>query len=159
MLVRFAGDAPINTDDRPVVAYSAPRITYAPDSSARDRLFELLDAVHVLPNDVLADSSSAVWATRLGAYWRARDHYLLAGRDVHPMPDVRAILAQVRGPLIDVLAISPDFRPAYDPLLMMAKALGQEDPAAARELLTQLASVSPARPEASKALLAFGPTP
>ena len=29
-LARFAGDAPLNTDDHPVVAYRAPRITYAP---------------------------------------------------------------------------------------------------------------------------------
>jgi spermidine synthase len=26
----FAGTAPLNTDDHPVVAYRAPRITYAP---------------------------------------------------------------------------------------------------------------------------------
>ena len=31
-LQRFAGDAAANTDDHPVVAYRAPRITYAPDS-------------------------------------------------------------------------------------------------------------------------------
>ena len=37
-LRRFAGSAPLNTDDRPVVVYSAPRITYAPDSMPRDRL-------------------------------------------------------------------------------------------------------------------------
>ncbi len=41
-LARFAGSAPLNTDDRPVVAYRAPRITYAPDSLPRDRLIALL---------------------------------------------------------------------------------------------------------------------
>ena len=30
-LARFAADAPLNTDDHPVVAYRAPHITYAPD--------------------------------------------------------------------------------------------------------------------------------
>ena len=41
-LRRFAGDAAANTDDHPVVAYRAPRITYAPDSRPRDRLIALL---------------------------------------------------------------------------------------------------------------------
>ncbi len=41
-LKRFAGDAAANTDDHPIVAYRAPRITYAPDSQPRDRLFALL---------------------------------------------------------------------------------------------------------------------
>ncbi len=39
---RFAGDAAANTDDHPVVAYRAPRITYAPDSLPRERLIALL---------------------------------------------------------------------------------------------------------------------
>ena len=36
-----------------------------------------------------------------------------------------AMLAQVREPLLSVLRISPDFRPAYDPLLSMAAALAR----------------------------------
>lgn len=36
-LARFAGDAPVNSDDHPVVSYRAPRITYAPDSLPRER--------------------------------------------------------------------------------------------------------------------------
>ena len=51
------------------------------------------------------------------------------------------MLAQVREPLLDVLRISPDFRPAYDPLLRMATALNESDPAAAQALLADLARV------------------
>jgi spermidine synthase len=58
--------------------------------------------------------------------------------------------------LIDVLRLSPDFRPAYDPLLAMAGALADRDPGAARELLRQLVDASPARAEAALALLALG---
>ena len=53
------------------------------------------------------------------------------------------MLAQVREPLLGVLRISPDFRPAYDPLLRMANALSESDPAAARALLAELSHVHP----------------
>ncbi|MBC7730002.1 MAG: fused MFS/spermidine synthase, partial [Microbacteriaceae bacterium] len=52
-LKHFAGDAPANTDDLPVVASLAPRITYAPDSRPRDRLLSLLNAVTVAPGELL----------------------------------------------------------------------------------------------------------
>ena len=50
-----------------------------------------------------------------------------------PRRGVQDMLAQVREPLLSVLRISPDFRPAYDPLLAMATALaGRMPPARAR---------------------------
>jgi spermidine synthase len=58
----------------------------------------------------------------------------------------------VREPLLSALSISPDFRPAYDPLLRMAVALSRSDPPAARELLSELIRIQPARPEAETAL-------
>ena len=58
------------------------------------------------------------------------------------------MLAQVREPLLAVLRSSPDFRPAYDPLLRMAGALARIDAPAGQALLTELAQLQPARPEA-----------
>ena len=69
------------------------------------------------------------------------------------------MLAQVRDPLLSVLHISPDFRPAYDPLLRMAYGLAPSDSGAARELLTQLVREQPARPEAAEALRALATLP
>jgi len=70
-----------------------------------------------------------------------------------PSTDVAVdCMAQVREPLLSVLRISPDFRPAYDPLLRMATALGPIDSAAARVLLTDLQQLQPSRPEAAQAL-------
>ncbi len=151
-LARFAADAEPNTDDHPVVAYRAPRITYAPDSLPRDRLTALLQAVSVAPSDVLGAGADETTARRLGAYWHARDGYLAAGRDVRASHDVQRMLAQVREPLLTALRISPDFRPAYDPLLRMAAALAQTDRPAARQLLQELTQLQPARPEAATAL-------
>ena len=150
-LARFAGSAPLNTDDHPVVAYRAPRITYVSDTLPRDRLIALLREVEIRPDELLARSDSA-WASRLPAYWAARNRFIEEGRGVQPTSEVRRMLAQVREPLLSVLRISPEFRPAYDPLLRMATALARIDIAAARALLVELQQVQPARPEAAQAL-------
>ena len=151
-LARFAGNAPLNTDDHPVVAYRAPRITYVPDSLPRDRLIALLREVEISPDELLAAPRDSAWASRLAAYWAARNRFIEAGRDVQPTSDVRRMLAQVREPLLSVLHISPDFRPAYDPLLRMAIALGPIDVRAACALLTELKHAQPSRLEAQRAL-------
>ena len=198
-LARFAGAAALNTDDRPVVAYLAPRITYAPDSAPRERLASLLAALHLLPAELVQagllsapaaahnamqtaapsaaptatpsaaptaaqdTTQNAVAAQRLAAYWRARDQFILAGMAVRPSADPQAMLRQVREPLLAALRTSPDFRPAYDPLLRLAMALGRSDPAGAQALLRMLQQLQPARPDAATALdalarLAASPT-
>jgi spermidine synthase len=158
-LERFAADTPLNTDDLPVVAYRAPRITYAPDSRPRDRLIALLRELEVEPDELLAAGTATAYRAQLAAYWNARNRFLEAGRDARLTADVRTMLAQVRAPLLAVLAISPEFRPAYDPLLQMAVALETVDAAGARDLLTELANAQPARHEAVTELrrLAEGP--
>jgi spermidine synthase len=148
-LRHFAGDARANTDDFPIVAYRAPRITYAPDSQPRDRLIALLRELSIEPDELIEATSDQTWSHRLSAYWAARNRFIEIGRDVRPSADVRDMLAQVREPLLSVLRISPDFRPAYDPLLMMASSLLNKNAAEARALLIELVQVQPARPEAA----------
>jgi spermidine synthase len=154
-LAAFAGDAPLNTDDRPIVAYRAPRAAYAPEAAPRDRLSELLNTLAAAPDQIVASPSDTAFERRLAAYWQARDRFIAAGRDVRPTSDANAMLEQVREPLLAALRISPEFRPAYDPLLAMALDVARRDPAAARALLVQLHDVQPARPEASEALRAL----
>lgn len=148
-LGRFARGAGLNTDDHPVVAYRAPRITYAPDSLPRDRLLAFLAEVDVAAPEVF-DGAAEDSGARLAAYWQARDAFIAAGRKVRPSADVAEMLAQVRAPLLAVLRASPDFRPAYDPLLRLAAALARRDPSAARALLEALQQLQPARPEAGR---------
>lgn len=157
-LVRLAGGAPINTDDHPVVSYRAPRITYAPDSRPAERLIELLRTLGAAPDEVLSADADAATRARLAAYWQARNRFIEVGQNVQPTPDARRMLAQVREPLLDVLGLSADFRPAYDPLLRLSVALADSDRAAARRLLADLMHVQPARPEAAEALRAFPST-
>lgn len=153
----FAADAPLNTDDLPIVAYRAPRVTYAPDSLPRDRLIALLHELSARPVELFRLPDDADWSRRVTAYWAARNLYVEAGRDVRPTSNAREMLTQVREPLLAALRISPDFRPAYDPLLRMAAALAQTDPVAARTVLAQLVSVQPARPEAAQLLKQIDP--
>lgn len=68
----------------------------------------------------------------------------------------REMLAQVREPLLSVLRISPDFRPAYDPLLAMSQALARTDVVGARTLLAELTRLQPARSEAPQSLARLG---
>lgn len=151
-LAQFGAEAPLNTDDRPIVAYRAPTITYAPSSTPRERLLELLHDARITPDELLTNAPQAGWSTRLAAYWTARSQFIAAGINVRPSSDVREMLAQVREPLLNVLHASPDFRPAYDPLLRMAAALGRMDREAARSLLIELQRAQPARPEAGELL-------
>jgi spermidine synthase len=65
------------------------------------------------------------------------------------------MLDQVEGPLLRALRTSPDFRPAYEPLLRLAMAVAGSDPARAARLLGELASLQPARHEAADALAAI----
>jgi len=157
-LAHFADGAPANSDDHPIVAYRAPRITYAPDSLPRERLLALLGELDVTPNELMLTATDSTWSPRLAAYWQARDRFLLAGRDVRPSNDVQRMLAQVREPLLEVMRLSPEFRPAYDPLLQMAVALGRTDAPGARALLTELTRLQPARAEGPRALQALEQT-
>jgi spermidine synthase len=156
-LVEFSAGAPLNTDDHPIVAYLAPRITYKPSSTPRERLLALLGQVHVEPGELFDAARDPDRSQRLAAYWNARNRYLQVGSSVRPSADVHVMLAQVREPLLGVLEASPDFRPAYDPLVSMARALGRTDPREARTLLSALATLHPDWHEADDALAELAP--
>ena len=146
-LARFAGDAAPNTDDRPLVAALAPRITYAPAEPPADRLLALLPQ---LGADTGAfDGLTPAFERRLQAWWQARNAYLLAGRDVRPSADPAHMLAQVGAPLLAVLRTSPDFQPAAEPLRRLAAALAERDPAAGRAWLADVQRLSPSGHETS----------
>ena len=150
-LERWAQGAPLNTDDHPVVATLAPRITYAPTSLPRDRLLQWLAQLAGDARDAVDTGDDTTALARLQAYWAARQRFLLAGRDVRPTSDARRMLQQVQAPLLDVLRTSPDFRPAYEPLVAMAQALARSDPDAATDLLAELQRIQPAWPDAAQA--------
>jgi spermidine synthase len=124
-----------------VVAYLAPQVTYAPESRPRDRLIELLHQIAISPGELIEPALDTAWAHRLASYWVARNRFIEAGRAVHASASVHEMLEQVQEPLLAILRISADFRPAYDPLNRMAAALAPTDAPRARALKSDLTSI------------------
>lgn len=147
----FAGDAPINTDNHPVVTFGAPRFAYGEQQPAADRLLALIDRFRPRPGDLLVPARSPedhVVMQRLSAYWEARNRFLRAGVGVPETSDVRLLLHHTRDKLLAAVRTSPDFSSAYQPLLAMARRLQPADPVGARDLLLELEKANPNRGEA-----------
>jgi spermidine synthase len=89
--------------------------------------------------DVLGPRQEAD-AARLEAYWAARAKYLAFGMAVRPDPDPRIMLDQLRGPLLDLVLTSPDFRPASEPLLALAEAVRETNPKLSAQVKSALQS-------------------
>ena len=159
-LSQLAGAGPLNTDDHPVVIFEAPRFVYTEQEPASNRLFALIDSLSPRPADVLpvAEGREKREARdRLAAYWTARNRFLHAGVGMPRTGDVRELLSYVREPLLEVVRMSPDFDPAYRPLLAMAQHLARIDPDAGRNLVVQLIDANPARSEARRILGSLTP--
>jgi spermidine synthase len=148
MLKEFSRGAAVNTDDRPVVMHRAPWVSYSPQETPRNRLALLMQQVAPRAADVLVAGQDKD-AMRLEAYWQARAKYLTFGMAVRPDADPRVMLEQLRLPLLDMVAISPDFRPASEPLLALAEAVRQTDPILSAQVKSSLQSAlssPPSRP-------------
>jgi spermidine synthase len=94
---------------------------------------------------------------RLAAYWQARDGYLKMGARTLTAKASRDFIASIAPGLIDLVRTSPDFEPAYLPVLAMARQLAVSDPKSARRLLETLDKANPARFEARRLLMALPP--
>ncbi|MEN9675249.1 MAG: hypothetical protein RIS76_1145 [Verrucomicrobiota bacterium] len=140
----LAGDAPLNTDDHPVVIFQAPRTLSGRPPPGHALLERLLDRPRPAPDALFAPPNPPAdrpWLDRLKAYQRARDRYL------------RGLIAEVNGrpteaeaAFLDSVRLSPDFTSGYSQLLARATLRAKSDPAAARRLLDQLIEASPDRP-------------
>jgi spermidine synthase len=142
-LARFAGEGPLNTDDRTVVMYEAPRYIYRPEEPAAVRLMTLLDHCSPSTADILDGDEMA--ARRLAAYWRARDSFL---RGLAEAPR-----AEARAKLMASLHQSHDFVDAY--AFLLQRVIPREferDPAAVLPLLREMAAAHPQRPQAPRLL-------
>ena len=157
-LAAFAGKGPLNTDDRPVVMFLAPKAVYGILRPPWGRLRAVIEAATPEPGDVVAsagglgqaDAEALAFGRRLSAYWRARDAFLAVGTSVTRSADVSEMFKQVGMPLLSIVRISPDFEPAYRPLLALARRLAPIDRDAAGELLRDLHRANPQRDDARR---------
>lgn len=146
-LAHFAGTGPLNTDDRPAVTYMAPAFVYGEPDLPAERLQRLVRSMAPERGTLLAPAGrGGDFDRRLRRYWEARDVFLAAGIGVRPSADVAGMLRQIREPLLEAVRISPDFLPAYDPLLQMARSLASRKPAVAIALLRDLERANPSAP-------------
>ena len=146
-LARFAGRVPVNTDDKPVVTFLAPRLAYARETGGRKNLETLLAASSPAAGDLIGDAASGPDAdglvARVSGYITARDLYLQAffsWNDGQREVAVKLFVRSVRA--------SSDFVPAYDFLRDLAESVATDNPQEARRVLTSLAEANPARPDA-----------
>lgn len=137
VLKAYAADAIPNTDDHPSVAYRAPWAIAARGDAPRQRLADLL-AAWTPTQDAWLDSSDNAVSRRLTAYWQARKSYLELGLRTQAKVDPVMMLKQLQQPLLDIVAQSPDFRPAAEPLEAMAQAVEASTPLLAAQVRTQL---------------------
>ncbi|VIO65211.1 Polyamine aminopropyltransferase [Bradyrhizobium ivorense] len=153
-LAAFAGEGPRNTDDFPFVTFDARRNVHALTAAPWSLLLALTRGVQPDPAELLAvgperDALSA----RLSAYWRARNRFLEAGAALPGDPRGAALIEAASLGLLEALRLSPEFDPAYGPLMSMAKSLIGSDRTAAAGLLRQIVDAAPSRGEARELLL------
>ncbi len=147
-LYRFAGTAPLNTDDNQRVTFMAPRAAYQHDAKPYASLLALLAGARtecVAALDHLPEDKE--FATRIVAYLAARNVYLRGlVEDAERRPDT-AIDAYVES-----ARLTPDFTTGYAQCLSTANVIASSDPARARGILERLIAAQPERPVARQVL-------
>ena len=137
----FAGQAPLNTDDRPCITFGAPRLAYQKQILPYARLLTLLQHGTANPAGVLKFNSSAdPFVSRLTRYVRARDVYLkglIEEVEGHSSPAIDAFVESAR--------LSEDFSSGYAQCLTLASLQAKTRPDEARKLLQRLIEAQPAR--------------
>jgi spermidine synthase len=149
-LARFAGPGPLNSDDRPLVRFGAPRLAYTDQHDPAGRLQLVLRECRSDPAALFkgADEPAAAgFIERLRRYLAARDAYLEGA--------ILALRGDERGALeryLEAIAESRDLETAYQVCLLLARQRGASDAAWARALLERLQALRPDRREAADLL-------
>lgn len=150
-LARYGAAAALNTDDRPVVVFGAPRFTYAGEAAASGRLLPFIADVSRGLDDLLLPGrpreGPEEFRRRLGDFIAARNVYLhgmIAAAEGRRDEALDACIESAR--------ISGDFTTGYVTVLEAVRAMALGDAAACRPLLRRLAE---ARPEIGAAQLAL----
>lgn len=148
-LADYAGDAPINTDDRPVILFDAPKFTLKRGVASYASFAALLNTLKVKQASALSSLSSdadAEFIDRVDAFVKARNHYFATMID-HNDDEARALSGYLQS-----VETSPDFTLAYAQIVSMAIGKAQKEPETARKWLEKLIEIRPEIPGARDAL-------
>ncbi len=141
------GVLPLNTDDRPVVLFQSPYLTFRRHDDPGERLLQLLSRYS--PGDAVPKLAGAdnEFLRRLGDFDRARDLFLAA-----LMKEERGGLSEAVDLYVETARISAEFTSGYAQALGIATTLAQRNPTAAAAILEKLAEARPERPVARQLL-------
>jgi spermidine synthase len=143
-LSRFAGDAPLSTDNHPVVLFTAPRFTVRRDAAPHELLLTFLEHCRAEPKElsvVLPGGSDKSLAASLADFIDARDLYLkglVEEADGHLPSAIEAYLESARRSL--------QFTAGYARCVMIIQVMVGADPDQARKLFQRLEQAQPAQP-------------
>lgn len=149
-LKRFAGDAPLSTDDRPVVLFAAPRFAVRRDAPSHELLLTLLDQCRVGAKQVAAAgiaTGDAALADSVVNFIAARDVYLkgLVEEGAGSLPlAIDAYLESARRSL--------QFTPGYARCVTIIQVMARTDREQARKLFQRLEEAQPSQPLGKKLL-------
>jgi spermidine synthase len=151
-LNRFAGDAPLSTDNHPVVLFAAPRFTVRRDAAPHELLLTFLERCRVEQKELpalLPSGSGEALAAGLGDFIAARDLYLkgLVDEASGRLPAaIEAYLESARRSL--------HFTAGYARCVTIIQVMAGADRDQARKLFLRLEQAQPAQPLARQM---FGP--
>lgn len=144
-LEAWAGNGPVNTDDRPVVIFDAPRSVYLGEINTWVNMIDLLDTTEPSIEGVWPGAAGTPAGEMLERFWKGRDLSIRANASRLQSDDQ----GYIDGMLASI-ASGPEFTPAYGVLLQNAQALsaaGNRD--RALMLLRAMERARPDRPEAA----------
>ena len=137
----FAGNAAVNTDDRPVVLFQAPQTLVGRATPGHALLERLLARTPAVPSGLFVSASDAArWNARLADYRRARDAYL-SGLIAEASGQREAAMDRY----IDSARLSAEFTTGYAQVLARASQAAKTDPDGVRRLLDRLTEARPDR--------------
>src|SRR5439155_8305261 len=149
----YAANCETNTDDRPIVVFEAPHLSYRPPTTSYDLLARVLAHLRPEPQELIAASSTndetagGEFVQRLSNFITARDAYLRG-----LMEDAEGHRPAATEQFLQSAALSGDFTLAYAQCLSLATQQIQSNPAAARGILERLSQARPERPVARQLL-------
>jgi spermidine synthase len=151
-LRRFAGDAPLTTDNHPVVLFAAPRFTVRRDAAPHELLLAFLERCRVGQKELpalLPSGSSEALAASLRDFIAARDLYLKGLVDEAGGRLPAAIEAYLEGARRSLY-----FTAGYARCVTIIQVMAGTDREQARKLFQRLEQAQPAQPLARQM---FGP--
>jgi len=146
----FAAQAPVATDNLPLVSFTAPRVAARPGLTGGALLLRFLERCRAAPKDILEQSSSEAlrsFEAHLGDYFAARDVYLrglMEEGEGRLQPAIELYLESARRSLF--------FTPAYARCVGIVQMLSATDRAAAKKLFDRLEQAQPEQPLGRKML-------